>query len=229
VGGDGTIFEVLQGMDRRRQKLAIVPAGRGNSLARDLGLYPRSGPSLVSARTAPIDLMEVIFEDSHGVRRTVVSASTIALGYPAELASIADRRFRRFGKFCYALAGACVVPAARRVRISYPGETVKQLHLTGFLASNTRHAANFEIFPNARCDDGRFETMALAAGFAGQGLHNVSTLSRLRFYGPSALDKRTDVHVAWDKPGELLIDGELYAGVVSLAIRVLPSAVVCTT
>ena len=38
IGGDGTIAEVLAGMDIAHQRLAVIPAGHGNSLARDLGL-----------------------------------------------------------------------------------------------------------------------------------------------------------------------------------------------
>ena len=45
VGGDGTLFEILKGLDRKRQRVAIIPAGRGNSLARDLGLLGKP-PSL---------------------------------------------------------------------------------------------------------------------------------------------------------------------------------------
>jgi diacylglycerol kinase family enzyme len=42
AGGDGTIFEVLQHMDLPRQRLLILPTGRGNSLARDLGTHGRA-------------------------------------------------------------------------------------------------------------------------------------------------------------------------------------------
>ena len=38
VGGDGTILEVILGMQRERQHLAAIPTGRGNCLARDLGI-----------------------------------------------------------------------------------------------------------------------------------------------------------------------------------------------
>lgn len=38
AGGDGTLHEVLQGMDRARQRVLVVPVGRGNSLTRDLGV-----------------------------------------------------------------------------------------------------------------------------------------------------------------------------------------------
>lgn len=230
AGGDGTVFEVLQGMDRQKQTLAIVPLGRGNSLARDLGLYPPSGAvPLASARALRIDLVEVAFEDSRGARHNVVAASTIALGYPAEAAAMAGRRFRRFGKLSYGMAAACVVPRFRRMHVSYSGEESAEKRLTGFLASNTCHAANFAAFPDACCHDGSFEAMELAAGFAGQSLHTVSTLSRLQFYGPPARGNLTRVSVACEDPGELLVDGELYPDVVSVELQVLPAALACAS
>jgi diacylglycerol kinase family enzyme len=32
VGGDGTLFEILKGINRREQRVAVIPAGRGNPL-----------------------------------------------------------------------------------------------------------------------------------------------------------------------------------------------------
>jgi len=44
AGGDGTLFEVLNGLYRhapdRRPPLGLVPVGTGNAFARDLGLMP---------------------------------------------------------------------------------------------------------------------------------------------------------------------------------------------
>ena len=228
MGGDGSVFEVMQGMDRKKQTLAIIPAGRGNSLARDLGLYPHCADlPFITGFTSRIDLMEAVFHDSNGMRTQVVSASTISLGYPTEVAIAAGRDFRRFGRLCYSMAAACVIPARRTVRVRYAGETFAPKQLTGFVVSNTRHAANFEVFPNAHCDDGLFEAMELTAGFAGQSLHNVSTLSRLHFRSPAIAERLTAVSVAWDEPTELLVDGEIYANVVSLELRVLPAALAC--
>ena len=159
----------------------------------------------------------------------MVAASTIALGYPAEAAAIAGRRFRRFGKLSYGMAAACVVPAFRQMRVTYAGELATEKRLTGFLASNTCHAANFAAFPDACCDDGSFEVMELAAGFGGQGLHTLSTLSRVHCYGPPARANLTWVNVACDEPGALLVDGEFFPDVVSVELRVLPAALACVS
>lgn len=37
-GGDGTIFEVINAIDIDRQKFAAFPGGRGNGIARELGI-----------------------------------------------------------------------------------------------------------------------------------------------------------------------------------------------
>ncbi len=146
IGGDGTISEVLQGIDLDRQTLALVPAGRGNSLCRDLGWRPKSGLAVAENRSR-IDLMRIEFATSDGGRGTLLSASTIALGYPATVAMLADRRFRSAGGACYAAASACAVPSRTGIRIAYNGKASEAKVITGLLVSNTRHAANFASIP----------------------------------------------------------------------------------
>src|SRR5436190_1165455 len=68
VGGDGTVFEILQGLNRAGQRIAVIPAGRGNSLARDLGL-PHTLASIDTVRSrhsVTVDLMAVAFKASGG-------------------------------------------------------------------------------------------------------------------------------------------------------------------
>jgi diacylglycerol kinase family enzyme len=127
------------------------------------------------------------------------------------------------------MAAACVAPVFRQMRVTYAGEQTTEKRLTGFLASNTCHAANFAVFPDACCHDGSFEVMELAAGFAGQGLHTLSTLSRLHFHGPPARANLTWVSVACEEPGALLVDGEFYPDVVSVELQVLPAALTCAS
>jgi diacylglycerol kinase family enzyme len=219
IGGDGTISEILQGIDLDRQTLALVPAGRGNSLCRDLGRPPKSGQN-----RSRIDLMRIVFDTSDGRRRTLLSASTIALGYPAAVAMIANRRFRIVGSACYVAAGACAVPSWAEVTIAYNGKMPEAKMVTGLLVSNTRHAANFTVFPAASCWDGSIEAMELRAGYLGQSLHNLSTLSGVPLHQPPAIEGIARVSVTCARPQTLLMDGELFPGVVSLEICVMPKA-----
>jgi diacylglycerol kinase family enzyme len=227
AGGDGTLFEVLQGLDRETQRLCIVPTGRGNSLARDLGVHPlRFGacpPERIDMQR--IDLLQISFRGRDGRTSSVLSASTVAIGYPAEVAALAGGRLRALGSLSYVAAAARAVPKLRRTRITYPNEAPTERRLTGLLASNTRHAASFVVFPEADCSDGSFEAMEMVQGRAGQWLQNVSALSGVPIHAPPARTGLTELRIDMEDPRDLLVDGELYPGLVSVEIRMLPTAV----
>jgi diacylglycerol kinase (ATP) len=228
VGGDGTLFEILKGLDRKTHRVAIIPAGRGNSLARDLGLL-RPLPNLDvidSSKPLYIDLLEVTFKDIHGLERRSLSASTIALGYPTAVAQAA-RKFHGLGQFCYAAAAVSVRPVSRRVEISCEHGRPRRKHLKGLIANNTRYLANFLAFPNASCSDGYFDVMELNAGYIGQSLHNLSALTGAHFRSPFDLIRSRHTRLQLEDPQELMIDGEFYPDVMSVDIRVLPGALAC--
>jgi hypothetical protein len=62
-----------------------------------------------SRDAVPVDLLEVVFRNSTGDEKKMVSASTIAVGYPAVVALIA-RRFYWLGQYAYLAAAATVRP-----------------------------------------------------------------------------------------------------------------------
>jgi diacylglycerol kinase family enzyme len=223
VGGDGTLLEVLNAHEGRRPKVALIATGRGNSLARDLGVYPaaRGCAALECGESRPIDLMEIRFRTSSGNTRTLLSASTIAAGYPAAVVRSAGKGFARFGKYSYAVAAALLRPPRVGMRIRGEGMCV----LTGIVANNTRHMANFVGAPAASCGDGEFDILRLRAGYFGQAAHNLSAISRLGFYQPVKPEKARALSVELQRPERLMIDGELFEDVIAFEVRVLPGAV----
>lgn len=230
VGGDGTLLEVLNGFDSTAQRLAILPSGRGNSLARDLGLYPLEAAvqAIQSGHSSRIDLMEATFENAQqadGRTGHSLSASTVALGYPTAVVRAAAARFRPMGTYCYAAAAAFLRPALKELQISEEGCGFTAKHLTGLVASNTRHLANFVAVPHACCHDGHFDVMEMSSDFLHQTLHNISALSGLQFYSPVALKPMTSLNIVLKRPEELMIDGELFGNVASLNVRVRAAAV----
>ena len=228
VGGDGTLFEILQGMDRERQRVAIIAAGRGNSLARDLGLYG-APPCLGTAggeHAVRIDLLEVHFTKTCGVSEKRISASTVAVGYPA-LVAWAAGRLARFGRFSYLAAAATVRPVAFTVELSLDRCGTGRKQLRGIVINNTRHMANFLAFPEANCDDGFFDVMELDAGFLGQSLHNCSALSARPLFKSPPATRAQSARVCFEKPQLLMIDGELFPDVVAVSVRIQPSGLAC--
>ena len=136
-----------------------------------LNLYPPTGAILPdSTMASPIDLVEVTFEDRRGISvhscirqhdcLWISGGSRIKVGW-----EVTSRGFGG-GSLSYARAAVSVAPTFRLIRVTYMSESVIERRVTGFLASNTRHVANFCLaFPNARPDDGFFEVMELTSGF----------------------------------------------------------------
>lgn len=228
VGGDGTLFEILKGFDRVKQRIALIPAGRGNSLGRHLGLLHRQTPLDVIHRgdVRRIDLLEVEIKTADGLESNHFSASTVAVGYPVAVAMRA-RDVAWMGRMSYATAAAVIQPLHFRAIVEYEGALPHELYLSGFIANNTRYLANFLAFHKGNCHDGLFDVMQMDAGIVKQTMHNLSALSRTRFYEPYAPMQAGSVKLRLETPQNLMIDGEIFPEVVSFDIRVLPSALAC--
>lgn len=231
VGGDGTIFEVLNGMDFKRQALKIIPAGTGNSLARDLGL--RNTEKGVGAQHQSeeivMDLMRVSFTDKDGRDQVRISASTVALGYPATVAKEGNNHYKSFGGLCYPVAAAAVTFFQKRfrARLNYLASSHESRSLSGLVMNNTCHVANFLAFPEASIEDGFFEVMEMCAGALKQNLHNVSILTKTYLYAPVVLKKEKSLFVEPTTPQDLMIDGEIYPDIIRIHVEILPRQLRC--
>jgi diacylglycerol kinase family enzyme len=225
-GGDGTVFEVLQVLDRGRQRLGILPCGRGNSLARDLKVWSVADTmrGLAFGVDRAIDLLHVTARFEDGREWTGVSASNLALGYPAEVARGATH-WRRLGAQSYAVAAVLARPQWIEVRMSPDGEAPCASSLTGVIVSNSKHVGPFLGFPSADLGDGVFHVMEIRAGWMQQCMHNLSSLTGWRFYEPAVIRDLRETHIVLSRPSLLKIDGELREGVRELAVRVLAAAV----
>ena len=228
VGGDGTLFEVLKGIDLARQRIALIPMGRGNSLARDLGLMHRSNllDTIHWQAAESIDLMAITLTTAEGAQSRHLSASTVALGYPAAVTRRA-RRLAQLGKMSYAAAAALTRPTHFSARVQHDSEPPRDVRLSGFVANNTRHLANFMGFRKASCGDGFFETLEMCAGLIKQTMHSLSALSGTGFYEPYAPTQARSTRVQLETPQDLMMDGEMFKDAVLLDICILPSALRC--
>jgi diacylglycerol kinase family enzyme len=225
VGGDGTVFEVLQAIDRARQRLGILPNGRGNSLARDLGLHSARDAvaSIRSGRDRTIDLVAVTVRQDDGRQWRAVSASNLAVGYPAAVVRDAAR-WRRLGACSYAIASTLSRPDRLLLRLTLDGGLPAVSSATGVIVSNSKHVGPFLGFPSASLSDGIVHLMELRAGRLRQVTHNLSALTRLRFYEPAVIREVHELLVELDPPALLQVDGELREGVREIAVQVLPRA-----
>ena len=225
VGGDGTIAEVLGGMELSRQTLAVLPAGHGNCLARDLGVGTADLAFAALGRdcTRPLDLMSVRIEFTDGRREQRLAASTVAVGYVAEVVALGCRRFAALGGLAYTAAALLTCARPRELRLG-EGTTLMPRRLTNLVINNTAHLANFRAFHDARLDDGRLDVLEASYGWGRQMLHNAAILAGSRRFGPGALWQARALAIENTLPAPLMVDGELLEAVARVRLECLPAA-----
>lgn len=166
AGGDGTLFEVLNGLyahsPQRRVPLGLVPVGTGNAFARDLGLMPgdwASGIGIIRAGTVRrVDVGRVSFgEDGSYHFLNIVGA-----GLPVDAMRTAEH-LKSLGRSAYSLAAMwrAVLLKTYPLVVEIDGDRIEQ-EAVFVEVSNTRYTGtSFLMAPSARYDDGLLDVTLL--------------------------------------------------------------------
>lgn len=203
-GGDGTMNEVARALAFGPVALAIVPAGSGNGLARDLGVPLEAEAALAlagSGRRRRIDAGEVngqLFFNVAGV------------GLDARVAGAFAERTGRRGLSRYVQVGAreLLRYEAQSYELEWDGGASSGRKLFVALANSRQYGSHGCIAPAARLDDGRFDIVVIddqplwrvltrvPAFFSGRlapggGVH-MSTFARARIATGGVLDVHLD-------------------------------------
>ena len=167
AGGDGTVFEVLNGLYMHpapaRIPLGLLPIGTGNAFARDLGLAPGAwfdAIDLLHRRcTRQVDVGHVKSAD-----KTYYFLNIVGMGFSVD-AGISAQKLKFLGNTAYTLATLWRVLRLK----SYPlvmdidGETIRSDNVFVTI-SNTRYTGtHFMIAPAAVIDDGLLDVTILQA------------------------------------------------------------------
>jgi diacylglycerol kinase (ATP) len=165
AGGDGTLFEVLNGLyaqpAEHRVPLGVVPVGTGNAFARDLGLRPgdwEKGVGIVRAgRQRRVDVGRVSHDGGAYHFLNIVGA-----GLPVDAMRTAER-LKFFGKSAYSVAALW-----RAMRLqTYPfkleldGEIIEQEALFVEISNSRFTGTSFLMAPAAEFDDGLLDVTVL--------------------------------------------------------------------
>jgi diacylglycerol kinase family enzyme len=230
VGGDGTISEVINGVEGAVSRLGFIPAGTGNGLARDLALNSehRAVRALCRPHFTPLDLIVLRYRGASGWRRRFL-ISTSGFGYVAGATELALGPLKRFHRVRYAVAAFLQAWRQRpfRVRMRLDDQPWEELTLTTLVVHNTRHVGPFLLFPQARIDDGKLDVLLGRRSIAGQLLEDLAVLTKTYFFTHSERRQARRVEIELDRPGTLMADGDLIGGVQAIAYEVLPGKLSC--
>jgi diacylglycerol kinase (ATP) len=156
AGGDGTIFEVVNGLAdlKVRPKLGLIPAGTTNDFARALHIprdIEKACDILCGDHYEPIDIGRA--DDRYFI-------NIAAGGMLTELTyEVPSKLKTAVGQLAYYIKGLEKLPyiSPRKVRIEYDGKLFEG-EIMMFLVSNTNSVGGFEkLAPDASLRDGMFD------------------------------------------------------------------------
>ena len=220
MSGDGLIGQVGGELANTGTTMGIVPGGRGNDLARVLGIpadVEEAAGIIAAGKTREIDVGE-----ANG-RRFLCIASC---GFDSEANRIANES-RISGPLVYAYAALRALAAWKPARftLSVDGEDVEIVGYTIAAANSKAYGGGMFIAPDARLDDGLLDVIAIADVSKLKFLRGLPAVFRGEHVGNDEVSVRRcrELEIAADRPFSVYADGDPITELPA-TIRVLPSA-----
>jgi diacylglycerol kinase (ATP) len=217
VGGDGTSYEIVNGLFPRRESdepatLGFLPLGTGNSFLReftDRGVE-HAIEALLAGRSQPCDVVRL--RHTEGMLYYI---NLLAMGFAADVATLRARRFSGWGELGY--QSSIFISLARFRRRPFPvrvdGETEIDRRPCLFLTFNNSKftGGTMMIAPKAEVNDGLIEYVRWGPiGRLGL-IRNLPTLyDGTHIHHPLAERRaasRIDFHL--NAPVDVMVDGEV--------------------
>ena len=230
VGGDGTAYEIVNGLFPRRESddsvtLAFLPLGTGNSFLRDFtdrGVE-HAIEALLARRSQSCDVLRL--RHGEGVLHYI---NLLAMGFAADVAALRARRFSGWGELGY--QSSIFISLARLRRRPFPlrvdGDEIDRRPCLFLTFSNSKFTGGtMMIAPKADVNDGLIEYVRWGPiGRLGL-IRNLPTLyDGTHIQHPMAERrpaKRIDFYL--NAPVDVMIDGEVLT-LQCQTLDVLPSA-----
>ncbi len=228
VGGDGTSFEIVNGLfpaalDEAPPTLGFLPLGTGNSFLRD---FTTDGAeyalqAIIENRTRPCDVIRL-----HHTQGVIYYINILSLGFVADVCTLAGK-FKLLGAASYGLAVVMQLInfQKRTYRMQIDGTTEENPPETALLIFNNSKytGGNMMLAPNADTADAKIEIVRWSADrfdfirnfpkcYDGSHIHHP-----LIWTGQAS-----KIDVDFNGPVDIMIDGEVMT-VEMQSLEVLPA------
>jgi diacylglycerol kinase (ATP) len=231
VGGDGTSFEIINGLypkasEGERPTLAFLPLGTGNSFLRDFSDrgVEYAIESLIGQRNRPSDVLRLRHR-----RGEIYFINLLSVGFAADVATLRARRFSAWGELGYVISIFLTLARFNRrpfpVRIAGKAEFDRRPCL--FLSFNNSKytGGTMMIAPRAEIDSGLIEYVRWGPiGRLGL-IRNLPGLYDGTHIEHALAERQTTQRVDFDldAPVNVMVDGEVMT-LTCETLNVLPGA-----
>ena len=232
VGGDGTGFEILNGifpdaLTAGRAALGFLPLGTGNSFLRDFApngtdLAEFAAQAILDHRARPCDVIRL---DHAG--GSIFYINTMNMGFAADVATLTNRRLKFLGEPGYIAGVLACLARLRRRPFPLRADGVADDRRCLFVAfSNSKYTGGkMMIAPHAAIDSGKIEYVHWGPIGRWGLIRNLPTLFTGSHIRHPMASRRTAAQIEFDlkNPVDVVVDGEVLT-LEARSLEVLPGA-----
>lgn len=230
AGGDGTTFEVLNGLyplpvGAPRPRLGLLPLGTGNSFLKDLQIEDEESAlqAVCNGQTRTVDIVRAEHQEG-----TFHYLNLLSIGFTSEVATLTNRWFKPLGPAGYAVATVIEVLRLRArafpIRLDAGPPDARPADFLSF--NNSRcTGGDMQMAPAADVGDGRLDVIRVGDLGRRQLLTTFPKIYQGRHLEHPKNEATTAARVDFDleEPVDVMVDGEvLRARLRSLVV--LPAA-----
>jgi len=239
VGGDGTINEVVNGFFEAEKPvnpeavLGILAAGTGSDLARTLNLpddLESALRRLIGKEARTIDVGTAEFATTEGAMLKRYFINIANFGLVGDVMKRVNRSSKPFGgnlTYQWSTIVSLARHKSRRVSVQIEDRAPAELSLLNFIVANGAFfGSGMKCAPNARIDDGLFETIQIGdLGFF-QALTNLRKFTKGEYLTHPKVEygRARSVSATSDEEVPVEMDGEV-VGLLPAAFRITPGAI----
>ena len=229
-GGDGTLFEVVNGYFANSQKdkpqLGLIPNGTGNAFARELNLrsfeWQKAIDIIAKNKIRKIDAAKLSTEN-----KVYYYLNMLGIGWPAEVGRTVEK-LKFLGEVSYLLSVLFHIIFLKNVKVEFEIDGNKVIRETIFTEiGNTRYTGSaFIISPNAVIDDGYLDIIIVNKCSRLRILQLLPTIFNGKHINKKEVEviraKKVLLHTIPKKT--LIPDGELF-GTTPIKVECLPKQI----
>jgi YegS/Rv2252/BmrU family lipid kinase len=165
AGGDGTLFEVINGYyqnsSEKRIPIGVIPIGTGNAFSRDLGIeignWKKAIEIIAGKQFRKFDVGKYTTEG-----RTYYYLNILGFGFVADVSETA-KGLKMFGNMAYILGVfRQLIPLnSFKLTIEIDGQVLERENIFTEISNTKFTGATFLMAPNAQIDDGLLDVTLL--------------------------------------------------------------------
>ncbi len=232
IGGDGTPFELINGLyaDGKPQQdiqWGMIPAGTGNSFLRDFGdmTQQRWVDAVINGNTRPVDLVEFQYvKDGKQIKKYFINI--LGIGLIADILKLTNERLKFLGTFGYSMAVLIRLFKGmnNQMTLLVDGKT-HDIKNSALVISNSKYTGGeMKIAPMADTGDGKVDMVV----FNEVNRREIIDIFQKVFKGTHVhhpkvkVFKGAEIEIQAVPPQLLMADGELL-GQTPMKLKVMPN------